>query len=66
MLVYFTEAKTNKTVAVNPNHVISVFGVTEGEFEGKTAIVFVGGNLAVEEPLYDAVGLINANINRKY
>jgi len=62
MLIYFTEAQTSKSVAVNPKHVVSVFEASGGDFDGKTAIVFIGGNLAVEESVLDVVGALNGCI----
>jgi len=62
MLIYFTEAKTYKKVAVNPEHVVSVFEASGGEFDGKTAIVFSGGNLVVEESVLEVVGAINGEL----
>jgi hypothetical protein len=59
MLIYFNEASTSKPIAVNPHQVISVFEATGGDFDGKTVIVFVGGNLAVEESVLDVVGRVN-------
>lgn len=59
MLIFFTEANTKKSIAVNPKQVISVFEATGGDFDGKTAVVFVGGNLAVEESIVEVVGAIN-------
>jgi hypothetical protein len=59
MLIYFTEANTKKSIAVNPKQVISVFEASGGDFDGKTAIVFIGGNLAVEESVLDVVGTLN-------
>jgi hypothetical protein len=59
MLIYFTEANTGKKIAVNPQHVVTVFEATTGDFEGKTAVVFLGGNLAVEESVIEVVGAVN-------
>jgi hypothetical protein len=62
MLIYFTEANTAKKIAINPQHVISVFEATGGDFEGKTAVVFIGGNLAVEESVVEVVGAVNGEL----
>jgi len=62
MLIYFTEANTGKRIAVNPKHVVSVFEATGGDFDGKTAVVFVGGNLAVDESVIEVVGAVNGAI----
>lgn len=60
MLIYFTEAKSNKRIAVSPNHVMCVFEVDDGgEFHGHTYIVLETGGVAVTETQLDVVGLIN-------
>lgn len=71
MLLYFTEFESQKSVAINPKHVVTVFTVQETEKEetkryaGKTAIVLVNGNIVIEEELLETVGRINAEIDSK-
>ncbi len=56
MLLLFTDAQSNTTVAVNPNHVVAVFTAAEGEHSGKTVIGVVNGNLLVNESQVDVIG----------
>ena len=62
MLLYFTESRSNRPVAINPEHVVMVLTLTEGEFANKTFIIYSGGNIAVEENELDVVGRINAEL----
>jgi hypothetical protein len=56
MLQLFTDAQTNKSIAVNPNFVVVVFTAkTEDEAE-KTVINTTTGNLVVRESYLDVVG----------
>jgi len=69
MLIVFTEAQSKNSLAINPNQVVSVFTVEKSENEsmkalvGKTAIVFSGGNVIVEEDYLEVVGRINGELN---
>lgn len=68
MLIYFTEAQSKNSVAINPTQIVSVFTIdkaenqTMAEFVGKTAIVLLNGNVVVEEAYLDVVGLINGEL----
>lgn len=60
MLYYFTEAKSEKRIAINPNHVMAVFEVTDGtDLDGKTYIAMQNGGVAVNESQLDVVGTLN-------
>lgn len=60
MLVYFTEAKSNKRIAINSKHVGVVFEVDDGgEFNGHTYIVLQTGGVAVTESQLDVVAQLN-------
>jgi hypothetical protein len=63
MLIWLTEIQSKEAVAVNPQYVVSVLKVTEGEHIGKTAVVMQVGNLIVEEELLEVVGSINGELN---
>lgn len=58
MLIYFTDAKTNKSIAVNPKEVVVVF-VAEEEGKEYTVINTSTGNVATEESQLDVVAKIN-------
>lgn len=58
MLVYFTDAKTNKPIAVNPEHVVVVF-MAEEEGKEYTVINTTTGNIATETPQLDVVAQLN-------
>jgi hypothetical protein len=68
MLITFTEAQSKGPVAINPNQIVSVFTVEKSEseamkpFVGKTAIVFSGGNVIVEDSYLEVVGKINGEL----
>lgn len=68
MLVMCTESQSKQSIAINPQLVTSVFIVdaTENEnmkpYAGKTAIVFSGGNVIVEDEYLEVVGRINAEL----
>jgi hypothetical protein len=58
MLLGFTEVITNNTISVNPEYVVAVFTVVDGEHQGKTAISVINGNIIVQESYLDVVGNI--------
>ena len=63
MLLYFTDAINNKSVAVNPDHIYAVFVGPEGtELEGKTIINIPSGTLAVVEDYLSVVGRVNGEL----
>jgi hypothetical protein len=63
MLLYFTDAINNKSVAVNPDHIIAVFvGPENTELAGKTIINIPSGTLAVVEEFMGVVGRINGEL----
>lgn len=63
MLLYFTDAINNNSVAINPEHVIAVFvGPENTELQGKTIINIASGTLAVSEDLLSVVGRINGEL----
>ena len=63
MLLYFTDAINNKSVAINPDHIIAVFvGPEDTELAGKTIINIPSGTLAVVEEFMGVVGRINGEL----
>jgi hypothetical protein len=62
MLVTFTDSKSKNSVAVNPQHVVAVFTVTEGEDTGKTVIGVLNGNLLVDESYITVVGVLQGEL----
>jgi hypothetical protein len=63
MLVYFTDALTGNSIAVNPFYVTAVFTVADGgEHNGKTAINTLSGTIVTTETQLDAVGRINGEL----
>jgi len=58
MLIYFTDAKTNKPIAVNPEHVVVVF-MAEEEGKEYTIINTLTGNVATEETQLNVVAQLN-------
>jgi hypothetical protein len=61
MLLYFTDAVTGNSVAVNPKFIVVVFSVTEEGVE-KTIINTITGNLAVKESQIDVIGQIQGQL----
>jgi hypothetical protein len=63
MLVYFTntfKGNASNSIAINPDHVISVFEILNEEEEKVTAIYGIGNNTwTVEEPYLDVVASMN-------
>lgn len=59
-MLYFTEAISNTSIAINPKHVVAVFTATEGDQKGKTVVSITNGNVVVTESLLDVVGRLNA------
>jgi len=63
MLVYFTNSfkgNASNSIAINPDHVISVFEILNEEEEKVTAIYGIGNNTwTVEEKYLDVVARLN-------
>lgn len=55
-MLWYTESKTSNKIAINPEHVVAVFSANEGDFNGKTIIGLINGQVAVEEPILEVVG----------
>ena len=62
MLVYFTDAVTNESVAINPDYVSAVFVAIEGDHKGKTAINTLTGTLLVHQSQNEVVGVLNGEL----
>jgi hypothetical protein len=63
MLLNFTETSTQKSIAVNPTAVTSVFTAPQGEYEGKTVITLGQQPVLVEESFVEVVGQLNGALN---
>ena len=63
MLLHFTDALTNNSIAINPYKVIAVFVAPENtEIAGKTVINIPSGTVAVTEDYLDVCGRINGEM----
>jgi hypothetical protein len=62
MFVYFTDATSQQKIAINPDHVVAVFTVQEGDMKGKTAIGVVNGSVLVEESQIEVVGVLQGQV----
>ena len=63
MLLHFTDANTQKTVAVNPKYVVVVFTNTTEDGTEQTVINTTTGNLVVPDAYLDVIGRLNAEAN---
>lgn len=61
MLVNFTDATTNNSLAVNLAQLVCVFTVEEEGVE-KTILNMLNGNLAVKESYLETIGRINGEL----
>jgi hypothetical protein len=63
MLLYFTNSfkgNVSDSIAINPDHVISVFEIEDEEGERMTAIYGIGNNTwTVEDPYLDVVARLS-------
>lgn len=57
-MLWFTDAVTQKQIAVNPKYVVAVFTAQEGEATGKTVISLINGTCIVEDSELEVVGRI--------
>jgi hypothetical protein len=63
MLLLFTDALSNHSVAVNPDQIIAVFvGPDNSELAGKTIINIPSGTIAVVEDYLSVIGRINGEL----
>ena len=63
MLLYFTDANTQKSVAINPEHIVCIFTTVPTENEPETTIVnMVNGNIAIKDDYLDVVGRLNGEL----
>jgi len=60
MMLYFTDAQTQQSVAVNPEYVVVVFTAKNEDGTEKVVINTTTGNLVVTESYLDVVGRLNA------
>ena len=58
-MIYVTDAVTKNRVAINPEHVVAVFKIPEGEHANLTGINLVNGSIVCEEDDYAIVAEIN-------
>ena len=64
MLVYFTDNNTQKSVAINPKHVVCVFTTVATEETPEFTIVnMLNGNVALKEDYLEVVGRLNGELN---
>lgn len=63
LLIPFTETGSNRTVFINPNHVIMVFNLQDGQHAGNTVINVTGNSILTETDQLEVVGLINGAMN---
>ena len=63
MLLHFTDANTQKTVAVNSKYVVVVFTNTTEDGTEQTVINTTTGNLVVPDAYLDVIGRLNAEAN---
>jgi hypothetical protein len=59
MLVYLTDALSGGKIAINPEYVVALFTLTDGEHKGKTNLILVNSNILLEEDELDVYGLLN-------
>ncbi len=65
MLIYFTDAMTQKSIAINPTHVIAALeSPNNEEIPGNTVVNLITGTVALEEKLLNVVGLINGELRQ--
>jgi hypothetical protein len=65
MLIYFTDAMSKKSIAINPEHVIAVLeSPNNEEVPGNTVVNLITGTVALEEKLLNVVGMINGELHR--
>lgn len=60
MMLYFTDAQTQQSVAVNAEYIVVVFTAKNEDGSEKVVINTTTGNLVVTEPYLDVVGRLNA------
>lgn len=59
-MIWITEVGSGNKIAINPDYVIAVFTIPEGENQGKTAITLTNGNILADESDYDIVAMLKA------
>lgn len=60
-MIYLTDVPSQRKVALNPDHIIAVFVIADGDYVGKTGINLSNGSIVVEEQDFDVVAMINNN-----
>ena len=58
-MIYVTDSLNGIKVAINTQHVVAVFKLTDGEFINKTNVKLIDGNIIVAEEDYEIVAMIN-------
>lgn len=57
-MLWFTDAVTEKQIAVNPKYIVAVFTAQEGDAAGNTVISLINGTVIVKDSELDVVGRI--------
>lgn len=58
-MLWLTDGSNGNKVSINPEYVVAVFTLTEGDSVGKTGISLINGTLVVKESDIEVVGLLN-------
>ena len=61
-MIWLTDALSKAKIAVNPEYVVAVFKLTDGEHEGKTNVILLNSNILIEEDDIDVVGQLNGRV----
>jgi len=62
MLLTFTDAITNNSIAINPKYVVGVFVAVEGEVKDRTVISLINGSVVVKEDEFTVRGLVSNSL----
>lgn len=57
-MIWITDSLNGNKVAINPDYILAVYCIPDGEHQGKTGINMLNGNIIANENDYDVVAMI--------
>jgi hypothetical protein len=63
LLIYLTDDVTKNKFAINPKYVVGVFIASDEKNNGKTVISMINGSFLIKETQFEAVGMIQGQLN---
>jgi len=60
-MIWVTDVVNKNKVSINPDYIVAVYSIIDGEHQGKTAINLHNSHVVVEESDLDIVSMVENN-----